>query len=66
MNKIELGDVLVLKKGHPCGANEWKVIRIGSDVKLECLGCKRVVLIDRPTLTKRIKKINGETYNLNG
>jgi len=59
MTNLNLGDVLVLKKGHPCGENRWEVIRVGSDVKLKCLGCERVVMIDRPTLIKRIKKING-------
>lgn len=57
MVKLEIGDVLVLKKGHPCGENSWEVIRIGSDIKLKCLGCERVVMIDRPLLLKRIKKV---------
>lgn len=57
MTKLEIGDLLVLKKGHPCGENSWKVIRVGSDVKLECQGCNRVVMLDRPTLLKRIKKV---------
>ena len=57
MQKINIGDILVLKKGHPCGENKLEVIRIGADVKLKCLGCERVVMIDRPTLTKRIKKV---------
>lgn len=57
MVKLELGDILVLKKGHPCGENSWEVIRVGSDIKLKCLGCERVVMIERPTLVKRIKKV---------
>ncbi len=57
MNKIENGDILILKKGHPCGANRWEVIRTGADVKLKCTGCDRIVMIDRPTLNKRIKKV---------
>lgn len=57
MDKLELGMILVLKKGHPCGENRWKVVRTGADIKLECLGCSRVVMIDRPTLIKRIKKV---------
>jgi hypothetical protein len=57
MQKVELGDRLVLKKGHPCGENNWEVIRVGSDIKLKCLGCNRVVMLDRPTLLKRIKKV---------
>lgn len=60
MKKIKMGDVLTLKKGHPCGENSWEVIRLGADVKLKCLGCDRTLMIDRPTLIKRIKKINGE------
>lgn len=67
MIKINLGDFLVLKKGHPCGENKWKVIRIGADVKLKCMRCDRVVMIDRPTLTKRIKKvINPSSVSRNG
>ena len=57
MNNLNKGDILILKKGHPCGANRWEVIRTGADVKLKCTGCDRVVMIDRPTLTKRIKKV---------
>jgi len=57
MIKLDIGDVLVLKKGHPCGENNWEVVRVGSDIKLKCLGCERVVMIDRPTLLKRIKKV---------
>ena len=60
MDKLQLGDILILKKGHPCGENQWEIVRLGSDVKLKCLGCERVVMIDRPTLLKRIKKINGK------
>lgn len=54
---IKLGDVVVLKKGHPCGENRWEIVRFGADCKIKCLGCGRIVLIDRPTLKKRIKKI---------
>lgn len=57
MDKLEIGNILILKKGHPCGTNRWEIIRIGADVKLKCTGCERVVMIDRPTLNKRIKKI---------
>lgn len=57
--KVNLNDRLVLKKGHPCGSNDWKVIRVGADVKLECMGCGRTILIDRPTLLKRIKKVTN-------
>ncbi len=55
--EIKLGDIVELKKGHPCGTNRWQIIRFGADCKIKCLGCGRIVLIDRPTLRKRIKKI---------
>jgi len=57
MHKFSEGSILELRKGHPCGTNEWLVIRNGADVKLKCLGCERIVMIDRPTLHKRIKKV---------
>lgn len=57
MHKFGLKDIVVLKKKHPCGSFEWKVIRTGADVKLQCLGCDRIVMIDRPTLQKRIKRV---------
>lgn len=57
MQRINEGDVLVLKKGHPCGENKWEVVRVGADIKLKCLGCNRIVMIERPTLLKRIKKV---------
>lgn len=60
MHKFELGSILTLRKTHPCGSSEWKVIRYGSDVKLQCLGCDRIVMIDRPTLLKRIKKVSNQ------
>lgn len=59
MHKFEIGSVLTLRKKHPCGSHDWKVIRYGSDVKIQCLGCQRVVMVDRPTLMKRIKKVSN-------
>lgn len=55
--EIKLGDVLVLKKGHPCGGNEWEVLRAGMDIRLKCLGCERQVMLPRKQLEKRIKEI---------
>ena len=54
---IKIGSIVKLKKAHPCGSNEWKVIRTGIDFKLKCLGCEHIVMIDRKKLEKRIKKI---------
>ena len=55
-NIYEIGDVLEFKKNHPCGSKSWVVLKIGVTYKLECTGCKRVILIDRIDLPKRVKK----------
>ena len=52
----KLGDRLVLKKGHPCGTNDWEVVKLGADIKLKCTGCGRLVFIPIE-LNKKIKKI---------
>lgn len=57
MTDLKLNDVVVLKKGHPCGTNAWKIIRVGADLKLECTGCKRVVMLPRVTVRKNVKKV---------
>jgi len=54
---VSLGDVYELKKKHPCGETKWEVVRIGADCKIKCLGCGRIILIDRVVLKKSIKNI---------
>ena len=55
--EINLGDVITLKKIHPCGSFDWKVIRTGMDIRLSCLGCGRQVMLPRKQVEKNIKKI---------
>lgn len=52
---IRLGDVVKLKKPHPCGANEWEVIRLGADIRLRCQGCGRAVLLERYEFDRRFR-----------
>lgn len=52
-----LNDVVQMKKQHPCGENKWKIIRMGMDVRVKCLGCERSVLIPRNDFSKKVKKI---------
>ncbi|OQX93644.1 MAG: DUF951 domain-containing protein [Tenericutes bacterium 4572_104] len=54
---IKKGSILILKKAHPCGTNLWEIISFGVICKIKCLGCGRVVIIDRVDLKKRIKKV---------
>ena len=57
---IQVGDILVMKKNHPCGSNIFKVIRSGMDFKLECSGCGHVVMLPRSKAEKNIKKVMRE------
>lgn len=54
---IKIGDVLEMKKPHPCGDKSFKVLRVGSDIKLCCVGCGRTLTLERVKVEKMIKKI---------
>ncbi len=51
------GDLITLKKGHPCGENKWEILRTGVDIKLECQGCNRQVWLSRIEFEKRVRRI---------
>jgi hypothetical protein len=53
---LELNDILRLKKPHPCGGYEWKVIRLGADIGLVCQTCQRRILLSRREVRNRLKK----------
>ncbi len=53
--EIRLGDVVRLKKKHPCGSYEWQVVRLGADIGIRCMQCQRRVLLDRATFERRVK-----------
>jgi hypothetical protein len=55
--ELRLDDVVRLRKPHPCGGYEWKIVRLGADIGLECLQCKRRVLLTRRELGRRLKVI---------
>ena len=52
---VEIGDIVVLKKGHPCGANEWEITKLGMDIGLKCLKCGRNVRLIRSKFDIRFK-----------
>jgi hypothetical protein len=54
---LRLDDRVRLRKPHPCGSYEWRVVRLGADIGLKCLGCGRRVLLSRSEVEKRIKMI---------
>jgi hypothetical protein len=53
--KINIGDVVRLKKKHPCGGYDWQVVRLGADIGIKCLKCQRRILLDRSTFERRFK-----------
>lgn len=61
MNKeYQIGTIVTMKKQHPCGSNEWEVIRVGADIKIKCLNCGHVIMMPRIDFNKKIKKIVKE------
>lgn len=52
---LEMNDILKLRKTHPCGEDRWKVVRLGADIKIECLGCSRRVMLPRRKLARSLK-----------
>ncbi len=54
---VQVGDILKMKKQHPCGSSEWEVLRIGADFRLKCCGCQHMVMIPRVKAEKNIKEI---------
>ena len=52
-----LNDVVVMKKEHPCGFNEFEIIRLGADIKIKCIKCGHVIMLSRIDFNKKIKKV---------
>jgi len=61
---IQTGDIVRLRKKHPCGSDRWQVEKTGVDIRIKCLGCQRKVLLERPDLERKIKalvsRVNSE------
>ena len=54
---IQVGDIIQLKKKHPCGSYEWEVMRVGADFRLKCAGCGHQIMIPRKQVETNIKNI---------
>jgi len=53
----EVGDIVRMRKTHPCGSDQWEITRTGIDFRLKCLGCAHYVLLPRPKFEKAVKEI---------
>lgn len=58
---IKVGDILKLKKPHPCGSFEWEVLRIGADFRLKCTGCGHQIMTPRRQVEKNIKAVREKS-----
>ena len=55
--EYKLGSIVTMKKEHPCGSNEWKITRVGADIKIKCINCGRFIMLPRIEFNKKLKKI---------
>ena len=54
---VEVGDIIRMKKPHPCGCSEWEILRVGADFRLKCRGCSHQVMVPRRLVEKNTKEI---------
>lgn len=54
---LSVGDIVYLKKKHPCGCHEWEILRAGADFRIKCLGCGHMLMLSRVKLEKSVKKV---------
>ena len=57
MHDYKLGSIVMMKKDHPCGTNEFAIVRIGADIKIKCVKCGRCIMLSRIDFNKKIKKV---------
>jgi hypothetical protein len=55
--ELNLNDILRLRKPHPCGNYDWRLIRLGADIRLECTECGRKIMLERRVLARRLKSV---------
>lgn len=57
MYVYDVGDIVRLKKQHPCGSSEWEILRVGADFKLKCMGCSHEIMVKRSLVEKNTKNL---------
>lgn len=55
--EYKLGSKVIMKKEHPCGTNEWEIVRVGADIKIKCIKCGRMIMMPRIEFNKKLKKV---------
>ena len=62
-DRFAVGDVIRMKKPHPCGSHEWEILRVGADFRLKCVGCGHQIMVSRTLVEKNPKEIKKKTCN---
>ena len=62
-DRFAVGDVIRMKKPHPCGSHEWEILRVGADFRLKCVGCGHQIMVPRTLVEKNTKEIQKKTCN---
>jgi hypothetical protein len=58
--KYEIGDIVQLKKKHPCGSFQWEIMRVGADFRLKCMGCGHQIMIPRTQVVKNTRQLHKQ------
>ena len=64
ITQVKIDTILEFKKPHPCGSNDWEILRIGADFRLKCTGCGHQVMIARKLVEKNTKGLQKKQENL--
>lgn len=59
--RFDIGDIIRMKKPHPCGSHEWEVLRVGADFRLKCVGCGHQIMVPRKLVEKNTKEIHKKS-----
>ena len=60
-DRFDIGDIITMKKPHPCGSKEWEVLRVGADFRLKCVGCGYQIMVARKLVEKNTRQIVKRT-----
>lgn len=63
IKKFRLGDIVQMKKTHPCGSDRWEILRTGMDFRIKCLGCGRMVMLPRVKFEKSVRRVVGSVLD---
>ena len=61
----QVGDIVKLKKPHPCGSHEWEILRVGADFRLKCMGCGHQIMVERKLVEKNTRGLQKKVSDKN-